>query len=258
MRDERVELTSKDGTALCGVLVRPEKSRKGTVVLVHGITVEKDEDGFYTELAGVLVQSGFESLRFDFRGHGESGGSPTGMTIQGEVEDLTAAVEYLRKSGPDRVAIVGTSFGAGIAILYSQIRPETVSSLSLLSPVLDYKRTFLMPETEWTKEWFTEEAFKQAERTGTLDLEGFLLGRDLLDEFKILNPRDELLTLTVPTLIIHGTDDTMVPYDVAREVGSEHSHCRFLSVEGADHGFEGFEEMVFSEVRQWIQKHLAD
>ena len=258
MNEKKVKIESQDGTPLCGILLSDPRCTKGVAVLAHGITVEKNEGGFYTKLAKVLADGGLQSLRFDFRGHGESGGRPEEMTIQGEVEDLEAAVSHVRELSPKRLSIVATSFGAGIAILYTERRPETVSSVVLLAPVLDYNRTFLAPETEWAQEWFTEEALKRAKENGTLDLDGFPLGRKLLEEFKVFDPGEVLLRLTVPTLIIHGTDDSMVPYDVARRIGSKYIHGRFLSIEDADHGFEGSEDRVFSEVKRWILEHLDE
>jgi len=255
MTEKNVSFFSADGTPLHGIVATPPDTPKGAVVLAHGITVEKNEGGFYTRLAEVLATRRWQSLRFDFRGHGESGGRPQDMTIEGEINDLSAAVDLLRQSGWNKVGIVGTSFGAGVAVFHAQRRRETVSRLALLAPVLDYRRTFLTPETEWAKEWFTAAAFKRAEIVGTLDLDGFLLGLKLLEELRRLSPADVLLSLNVPTLIVHGTDDSMVPYSVAKEVAAKYEHGRFLAVYGADHGLEGFEETIFSEVSQWVTRN---
>lgn len=256
MKENYLEIKSRDGTPLRAILATPHEDTRGAVVLAHGITVEKNEDGFYTELAELLAAKGLQSLRFDFRGHGESGGRPEEMTIAGEIDDLAAAVNHLLKLGWPKVAVIGTSFGAGIAVLYAQRSANIFSSLVLLAPVLDYQRTFLEPETEWAIECFTKEAFDRAEITGILDLEGFPLGQALIQEFKTLDPGQTLLNLTVPTLIVHGTEDSMVPYDVAQHVGSTYQHGKFLPIEGADHGFEDFTDQVFTEVTKWIIEHL--
>lgn len=257
MRQSKIHFASRDGTRLCGILVTLDKAERVGAVLAHGITVEKNEDGFYTRLAKVLAEARVPSLRFDFRGHGESDGEPSEMTIKGEIEDLAAAIDHVQELGWKRVAIVGTSFGGGVAVLYAYHHPDKVSCLSLLSPVLDYGRTFLNPETEWAQEWFTHEALRRAKTTGVLDLDGFPLGAKLLDEFKELNPGTTLLNLAVPALIIHGSDDSMVPFQVAKAVGSRYAHGRFISIQGADHGFEGYEECVFEEVRKWVVDHLG-
>lgn len=257
-QETEIRFSSSDGVSIVGILSTPSKNAKGAALLAHGITVEKNEGGFYNRLAGLLATQGILTLRFDFRGHGESGGRPQDMTISGEVEDLIAAAQYLHSRGWPHLAIVGTSFAAGIAILAAERSPQTISSLVFLSPVLDYRRTFLKPETEWTEEWFTPEALRQAESLGELDLDGFPLGCALLKEFGTLNPGEVLSRLSVPTLIVHGTEDTMVPFDVAQAVARKCGHVRFLPIVGADHGFEGDEDTVFGEVTRWILEHLRE
>lgn len=258
MNKQTVIFRSADGIDLCGVVEKSKKEPHSLAVLAHGITVEKHEGGFYSRLAKCLSKRGVKSLRFDFRGHGDSKGKPEEMTISGEIKDLDAAVRFLAGKTNSKVAIVGTSFGAGIAILYAARFPRNVSSLSLLCPVLDYQRTFLEPETEWAKEWFHPKALKDVARTGFLQLDQFRLGAPLIQEFRRLHPGETLLTLKVPTLIAHGTDDSMVPYSVAKHYGSKYKFGRFVSIPKADHGFEGFEKKVYSEVAQWITEHSAE
>jgi len=256
VKTNRIIFKSKDGINLCGLLTSPSKDSKGAVILSHGITVEKTEGGFYTRLAKLLAQNDLTSLRFDFRGHGDSSGKSREMTIKGEISDLDAAVKLLKNKGFKKISLIGTSFGGGIVTLYTKRNPSTIASIILLCPVLDYKRTFLHPETEWAQEWFTPETLSNAARTGKFNLGGFQLGNDLLKEFKQLNPGEALLKLKEPVLIIHGTKDSYVPYSVAKYYGERCRNGKFLPINGADHGFEGFEKRVYSEVIKWILKHL--
>lgn len=256
MDEQRVEFMAKGGTRIRGILALPSAA-KASVVLAHGITVEKNEDGFYSDLAAVLADDGLASLRFDFRGHGESDGDPEDMTIEGEIADLHAAVRFLAPAASTRLPIVATSFGASVAVLFAARHPSRVASLSLLCPVLDYQRTFLKPETQWAKEFFSPDALAAARRTRILDLDGFPLGLPLLDEFRKLQPGETLLSLHLPVLIMHGTNDSMVPYAVAEHYGTAYRSGRFVPVSGADHGFEGFEDEVYSEVCAWIESHLV-
>lgn len=259
MKEETVYFESKDGISLCGILTHPNNKSKGSVILTHGITVEKNEGNFYKRLARKLASANLMSLRFDFRGHGDSNGKSYEMTIKGEVRDLTSAVNFLlKKTGDKHAAIIGTSFGGGIAVLYTAKHPKRVSILTLLCPVIDYKRTFLQPETEWAKEWFSREAFAKAKKTGRLNLDGFKLGHKLLAEFSRLNPGQTLLKLRVPTLIVHGTDDSYVPFEPSKKYGLQYRYGKFVPIKGADHGFQGFEKQVYATVTKWILDHLED
>jgi len=254
MQEESVQLVSSDQTRLSGILRAPVGKIGGTAVLAHGISVEKNEGGFYTRLAERLSDSGIASLRFDFRGHGESAGRSQDMTIAGEMEDLAAAVGELQRRFNQTPAVIATSFGAGVAVLNASQNPDAVSTLVLLCPVLDYRRTFLFPETEWGQEWFTRDALAKVEDSGVLSLDGFLLGKSLIDEFGKLNPAAKVSSLAIPVLMIHGSEDSMVPFSVARDVSKVAKNVTFVAVEGADHGFEGSEDLVFLKVTQWLMK----
>lgn len=256
MKGKKVWFKSDNGISLYGLLASPNKESKGAVILAHGITVEKNEGGFYRRLANLLAKNQLTSLRFDFRGHGDSSGEFSKITIKGEINDLSAAVNLLKAIGYKKIAIVGTSFGASVAVLYAKRKPATISSLTLLCPVLDYKRTFLEPETEWAQQWFTQKAISKAKQTGKLNLDGFHLGYNLLQEFRRFKPGETLLTLNIPTLIVHGKEDSMVPYEVAQYYGKKYQKGNFLSIQNADHGFEGYENKVFPEVVKWILRNI--
>src|SRR3954453_1353587 len=104
MDTERLTYTSADGTELCALAHEAASgTRVASVVLAHGLNVDKNEDNDsqagippYVELAAALTDAQFNVLRFDFRGHGESGGEPESMTVRGELADLTASLDIAR------------------------------------------------------------------------------------------------------------------------------------------------------------------
>src|SRR5262245_27192560 len=51
----------------------------------------------FVRVAQALAEAGFVVLRFDYRGHGDSEGSFSEVTIDGEVEDALSCIEWLRK-----------------------------------------------------------------------------------------------------------------------------------------------------------------
>lgn len=255
MKDEHIKIRSDNEVILSAVLTLPEDEVKGAVILAHGITGEKHEGGSYAKLAKLLAKENLISLRFDFRGHGESTGNFTDMTIEGEIKDLAAAVKFLADEGHEKVSIIGTSFGAGIAVLYTDKYPLNVLSLTLLCPVLDYRRTFLEPETENTRRWFTPHAIAKAKETGRLKYGDSHIGGAVLEEFRKFHLGGKFLRLRVPSLVVHGTEDDTVPHAVSSEYSKEHPQAEFLSIMGAGHSLKDFEEDVFPEIVNWILKH---
>ena len=256
-RTRPIRFKSEDGTILAGVLAGVQTSRPRTAaVLAHGITVEKHEGGFYSRLAEILARANIPSMRFDFRGHGESGGASTEMTIAGEILDLHSAVRETKKRfAVRRPAVVGTSFGASVAVLWTAAHPHAASSLTLLCPVLDYRETFLNPSTEWGRKWFGQKALRRAAKSGFINVDGFKLGRRLSDEWASLRPFEIVRHLKIPILVIHGSADSMVPYAVAERAARHLSNGKFVAIPNSDHGFEGYEAIVYEEVRNWIVLH---
>jgi alpha/beta superfamily hydrolase len=60
-------------------------------------------------LADGFVRAGWASLRFNFRGLGQSGGRATGGVA--EHEDVRAAIDWARRAGAEEVALCAYSFG---------------------------------------------------------------------------------------------------------------------------------------------------
>jgi hypothetical protein len=87
-------INSVDGIPLEGLLQAVTPSL-GSVLLVHGFSVDMHEGGAFDRLAGRLGAAGVAVARVSFRGHGGSGGTQWGMTISGERLDLSAAYDWM-------------------------------------------------------------------------------------------------------------------------------------------------------------------
>jgi len=242
MIEERLSYQTLDGFTIVGLRGSPAR-RRGWVVLMHGITESKDEyGGFYVDLANELRREGFGTLRFDFRGHGESSGSSKDISVIGDVLDIESTLQQIPLNPNEELAFIGTSFGAGPAIMSGSTWHRGVNCLVLIAPVLDYRRTFLEPETDWGKTWFSQKAFRELWRSGQLTLENFSLSPRLFEEFRFLRPMDVLAESRIPTLIIHGDKDSVVPYQTSLAAANSIPSVRLHTLAGADHGFPHFED----------------
>jgi alpha-beta hydrolase superfamily lysophospholipase len=255
---EKVYYESKDGTKLCAEWQDAVGSARGVVVLAHGITATKEEDGVFTALAEALAHHGFHSLRFDFRGHGESGGAQEDITIMGERKDLAASVEYARSRSPLLLGIVAASFGAVSACCYAESSTD-VSCLVLWNPVLDLRKTFLEPELPWAQQSFNPQGFVFLKQHGYLLLDGhFKIGQQLIEEMKHQRPYECLSRLQIPVLTLHGDQDTYVSYDVSCQYGKPNSRSQFVTVPGSEHGFGPIQDrdFVISRTVEWFLKNM--
>jgi alpha/beta superfamily hydrolase len=95
----------------------PDGSPKGVALIAHphplfGGTLDNK---VVQTLARAFVELGYQSWRPNFRGVGETAG--THDEGRGELEDLAAIVAHLK---PERLALAGFSFGAGVQVLLAQ------------------------------------------------------------------------------------------------------------------------------------------
>jgi alpha/beta superfamily hydrolase len=116
-------------------LYAPGEYVKGAVVShphpLYGGDMENDVVHLITR---TLQGAGWTTLRFNFRGVGESQGTyDEGM---GEREDVAAAVAFLKDKGLESVVLAGYSFGAWVNARAALDLPEITSSV-LVSPPVD-------------------------------------------------------------------------------------------------------------------------
>lgn len=101
-----VSLKTKDGGLIYANLYG--KAEKG-VVLAHGGRFNKES---WDAQARELVNAGYRVLAIDFRGYGKSKGPGDSDVMSAPLyQDVLAAVDYLRKAGVRKVAIIGGSLG---------------------------------------------------------------------------------------------------------------------------------------------------
>lgn len=135
---EDVQFPASDGVPLAGWLL-PAAPGSAGVVLCHDAGSSR---GALLNLAIRLHGDGFTVLLFDFRGHGQSGGSRSTLGLE-EKRDVLGAVDVLLSQlGPDtkRLGIYGVGMGAHAAVLAAADRPILrVLVLDGLYPDVDFR-----------------------------------------------------------------------------------------------------------------------
>ena len=266
--EKEAEFRSADGTALRGTLLSVPSPRLGAL-LVHGITADRQEDGFYARLAESLAGAGASSLRFDFRAHGKSGGRYEDLTLSGVINDIGSAYGALSDSLPAGApkVVVAASFGGGLSACWAADSGRPPDGLVLLNPLLDYGKRMLFDKPFWEDGALTERGRAELDGRGWLPHGEFRIGRSLFNELFRIRPHERIKSLGVPLLAVHGSSDSVVPYGIAKSCVSECPGAEFVTVEGADHGFthpgddclehpetERFRKGVIEKVVEWAGK----
>lgn len=233
-------LQSLDGLNLAATLVQPDAPTTRAVVLVHGGGVTREEGGFFTRLAAGLAEAGVASLRFDLRGHGESEGRMEDLTLASVLNDIRVALAGVREqTGATQISLLGASFGGGICAYYAAKRPTELDRLVLLNPQLDYKKRTIDTRPFWQNDHLIPEAAAQLTEQGYLNFSPAIRhGRAIFNEVFWFDVLGSLGDITAPTLLVHGTKDTLVPIETTLAAlptfTAEH---KLVQIEGSQHGF---------------------
>jgi 3-oxoadipate enol-lactonase len=182
------------------------------------------------------------------------------------------AIAVLDREGIDRAHIVGASMGGVIAQIIGVLHPERVRSLTLACTSCRHH--------DWRRELFAEWANEVGERgmTALAEDDGmrWLIGPRLQRRFgvfvnvlarvimqtkphafiaqvdAILNARDELRmelpSVTAPTLVITGSQDTLTPLGDAEELAELIPGSQLFVLRGAAHGLMAEAPNAFSDV----------
>jgi len=109
----------------CAVICHPHPQMGGSM---HNNVVETVRDEW--------IAAGFSTLRFNFRGVGESTGHYD--EGRGEKQDLLSACAFAKSRGVEKIFLAGYSFGAWICCRLLKDHPSVASFVVLISPPLKY------------------------------------------------------------------------------------------------------------------------
>lgn len=106
--------------------------------------------GFKSDMAGTKAQRladwgrerGQGFVRFDYSGHGRSGGQFEDGGISRWLGDTLAVLDQLTAG---RLVLVGSSMGGWLALLAARARPERVAGLLLIAPAADFTERLMWP-----------------------------------------------------------------------------------------------------------------
>ena len=209
------------------------------VLFAHGFGGHKD-NGAAEKFALRLVTKykGSAMVTFDWPGHGED------VKKSFHLEDcmiyMRLVLEYIgQKYQTDEIYSYATSFGAYLTLKYISEHGNPFKKIVLRCPavdVYDVMTTTIISPNDY-------ERLKKGKEV----LVGFdrkvMIGMSLLEEMKANDIRQlDFIDYAEDILIIHGTEDEIVAFDVVRDF-AENNVIEFVPIEGADHRFRNERKM---------------
>ncbi|WP_299037849.1 alpha/beta fold hydrolase [uncultured Pseudokineococcus sp.] len=232
------------------------------VVLVHGWPLSGRS---WEAQVPALVGAGYRVITYDRRGFGDSSRPWHGYDYDTLAADLHALLEHLDVRD---AALVGFSMGGGEVVRYlARHGTERASREVLASAVppylhatddnpdgglddatIDQFQQGVASDRPDFLETFTERFFtadgrvvvSEAQRRATWDEAVRASPKatyDCIATFGLTDLRDDVRAVTVPTLVIHGDSDAVVPFEVSGRRSAEMVEgCELVVVEGGPHG----------------------
>lgn len=173
--------------------------------------------GFKSDMAGTKAQtlaewadtSGQAFVRFDYSGHGQSGGRFEEGSISRWLGDTLAVLDRVT-NGP--LVLVGSSMGGWLALRAAEHRPSRVAALLLIAPAADFTERLMWPS-------FTPEQQRAMVTKGRLELpsayapEPTIITREMIDDGRKHLIMEGPISFTGPVHILQGGQDPDVPVE---------------------------------------------
>lgn len=228
---DRFEINSTSGNLIRGRTQIPPGS-DALVIACHGFTSSMN-DSFKSFYEAKLIERNIGIVRFDFSGHGISGGKFEDISIKKGLEDLDAVMTYVIKTYKDyKILFYGRSFGGTVSYIYTCTRSKQVSkslkALVLNAPAIDYKAVLdaYMSEDDINKWQQDKYILKKNNRR---------LAYNFYEDLKMQPTYEVAELLNIPTLVVHGSQDRTVPIDQVIKLSKLSRFASLTTVEGAGH-----------------------
>ena len=257
-----VSYPAADGMTIPGYLTLPpgvtEPRGLPLVVLPHGGPAARDYLGFDWWAQG-LASRGYAVLQPNFRGsdglgraHLEAGYGEWGRKMQ---TDLSDGVRWLAEQGiidPARVCIVGASYGGYAALAGPTLDNGVYRCAVSVSGVSDLRRMV---------QWSAEQSGRRNSpvvRYWNRFMGAERLGDRTLDQ---TSPAMQAARADAPILLLHGRDDTVVPFEQSRIMAEALARAgkpyELIELSGEDHWLSRAEtrRRMLAETVRFLEQH---
>ncbi|MCD4847170.1 MAG: S9 family peptidase [Candidatus Aegiribacteria sp.] len=254
---EEITYSSLDGLEIPALLFRPaykpDDELPPAVIRLHGGPNYQTFNWWHPRIQ-LLVNHGYLVLAPDFRGSTGYGKEFEKKSIGdwggGDLKDVVAAAEWLmsaRQADPDRIALLGGSYGGYLMLMAMARTPELwVAGIDLFGFV-DLK-TFHSSTSGWVREWLENQIGRPEENP---------------EFYRARSPITHCSEITAPLLIFQGARDERVPLDQAEQLRnqmeSNGKECSLEIYKDENHYFsmKSTQIEVMKTILCFLDKHVA-
>lgn len=207
---------------------------------------------FFASLGYLVIQPNFRGSSGFGSAHILAGRGEWGAKMQEDLTDTLNKLVDLGAVDPERVCIVGASYGGYSALAGGAFTPDTYKCVVAVAPVTDLHEMIDdkardIGDDHWAISYWNELIADRSEE------------RDKLENISPVNFAD---SFTAPVLLIHGDSDTVVPIEQSeimdRALRRADKDVTFITLKDEDHSLS-HEETRFQALRamgNFVQEHL--
>lgn len=254
---EKIEIDAGEGQYIKGVyrcpneLLTPEIDET-LVIMSHGFPGNRTGyNDLFGDIEFLLADKGFHTLRFDYRGCGESNGRDLDYTIGGACEDFQNVLYWAKSRGYKRFSYIGEGLGATLAVMNHDLDVVCGVALWPAFNLQEYKQHAIGLEGDPSDEQKSQ---------GFVDVDGIRAGLSLLDELEKIDITYALREVRVPYLIMHGVRDDKIPV-ACLDLARAHMRSKRIEITTFHDGSHGLTQMnhrktMFYHIQQFIEKYI--
>ena len=250
--EKRFTLQDPDGRSISAILTTAPAPTNRIVILCHGFLGSK-ESWTNRTLAKELGARGISALRFDFFGHGQSDGDLKDLLLTTLVAQTESMMAWVRGQGYTHIALLGSSFGGLVAML-AAVKHSTLAALALRCPVGDFPALL--------RRRFGNAGIDLWRRFGQVppSVAPIPIHFRFFEDCERLDAHQAAQALRVPTIIVHGDRDEVIPMAQSEELYARVRADKTLHIiPGADHRFSQPEQsrLVMELLVGWLTRYLS-
>src|SRR5690606_27774646 len=233
------------------------------VIFCHGYKGYKDWGAWHL-VAETFTDAGFCFLKFNFSHNGGTMEDPIDFpdleafaenNFSLELDDLDRVLKEIEKGNDNfpkkisTISLIGHSRGGGIVLIKAE-EDTRISKVVAWASVSDFKARFQEGTTEFEMWKETGVAYVENSRTKQMMPNNFQFYEDFKNYENRLTISRAVKNLTIPLLVIHGSDDPTVSVKEAKAIHSWNPKSELLIIPGADH--------VFNAKHPWEESTLPN
>ncbi|MCD7950943.1 MAG: alpha/beta hydrolase [Erysipelotrichaceae bacterium] len=225
------EIKTNKGT-LRGYFHQPDIDKYPVCLIFHGFTGSHLGTKFsYVTISRLLEEKGIGSVRLDFLGTGDSDLLFKEMTFKDELESgeiILKEVSSLPQVSD--IYLLGHSMGGAVASELAKVYPHDIQKMCLWAPALN-----LSDALEYLKGHVVE--------APTYNHGGFETSNAFVEDIISRDFYKDLDTYKNSLMIIHGTKDTTVPYNISEKYLKGYYHPDFHPILDATHNYDDLDHI---------------